>query len=482
MKTTNLLIAILLISFAMCLTAKADVVLNSDNFPDANFRAYLVTLTSVSEGGTIPSTKIKGIIKMRCSAKNIADLTGIQYFTALQELSCGSNTFTKIDLSKNTALTYLDCDGCKLTSLDLSNNVSLQLLYCYESSSLTSVNVSQCKQLQDLQCYKCALTAIDVTNNVNLLRLNCDYNKLVVLDVSKNTKLTDLDCSANKIKVLDVSSNTKLINLAFSRNQIKSINLQKNTALLTLGTASNPLTVLDLSKNIELNSLNCSYDKLAALDLSKNTKLTVLLQHNNQRRIKVYSYDRHNDGTIDGYYVPLVAQTTGTHPTSNIATLIDNVGQVGDQPFDLSRVVPNSWEGATIATLNGVTVLLLDASKETLCYQYKTDFSGSSISNDNWDVNESTVAPVVCPNAYFTLYWDTYNGDVATGVDDVENNDINVFTTTGTINISGSFNGKVNVYNMCGQQVYSGTDSRIEVPQGMYVVKFGQTVKKVLVR
>jgi hypothetical protein len=59
MKTTNLLIAILLISFAMCLTAKADVVLNSDNFPDANFRAYLVTLTGVSEGGSNTQHKDK---------------------------------------------------------------------------------------------------------------------------------------------------------------------------------------------------------------------------------------------------------------------------------------------------------------------------------------------------------------------------------------------------------------------------------------
>jgi hypothetical protein len=97
--------------------------------------------------------------------------------------------------------------------------------------------------------------------------------------------------------------------------------------------------------------------------------------------------------------------------------------------------------------------------------------------------NESTVAPVVCPNAYFTLYWDTYNGDVATGVDDVESNDINVFTTPGTINISGSFNGKVNVYNLCGQQVYSGTQQqRLKFRRAYISSSWARLVKKVLVR
>ena len=43
------------------------------------------------------------------SGKSIADLTGIQHFTALTELYCQDNQLTALDLSANTALTTLHC-------------------------------------------------------------------------------------------------------------------------------------------------------------------------------------------------------------------------------------------------------------------------------------------------------------------------------------------------------------------------------------
>jgi hypothetical protein len=64
----------------------------------------------------------------------------------------------------------------------------------------------------------------------------------------------------------------------------------------------------------------------------------------------------------------------------------------------------------------------------------------------------------------------------------VDSNDVSVYTTAGAINIGGSFDGNVDVYNMRGQQVYCGTDSEIAVPAGMYVVKVNDKAHKVLVR
>jgi hypothetical protein len=92
-----------------------------------------------------------------------------------------------------------------------------------------------------------------------------------------------------------------------------------------------------------------------------------------------------------------------------------------------------------------------------------------------------TYINVTAPNAYFELRWVATTG-VVTGVDGVESNDVSVYTTAGAINIGGSFDVNVNVYNMRGQQVYCGTDSEIAVPAGMYVVKVNGKAHKVLVR
>ena len=47
--------------------------------------------------------------------------------TALNELYCGYNQLTSLDVSKNTALTRLNCSGNQLTSLNMRNGVTYEL-------------------------------------------------------------------------------------------------------------------------------------------------------------------------------------------------------------------------------------------------------------------------------------------------------------------------------------------------------------------
>ncbi|MBR5102143.1 MAG: leucine-rich repeat domain-containing protein, partial [Muribaculaceae bacterium] len=169
------------------------VPIDSINFPDANFRNYLLS-KSYGNDGVLTDEEIAGIITIYVSHKNIADLTGIEHFAALKSLNCSSNQLTALDVSHNTALKELNCSYNQLTALDLSNNTALTDLFCYNNQ----------------------LDTLDVSHNTALTQLYCFYNQLTSLDVSHNTILNDLDCSCNQLTALDVSNNTALTYLVCS--------------------------------------------------------------------------------------------------------------------------------------------------------------------------------------------------------------------------------------------------------------------------
>ncbi len=196
----------------------ADVVINETNFPDANFRSYLIN-DSYSGGsdGVFTDAEIQNITSIWVSEKNISSLQGIEYFTALKYLSCYNNQLTLLDVSKNTALTSLNCSNNQLTTLDVSKNTALTSLSCYDNQ-LTTLNISGCTALTDISCYNNKLTSLDVSSCTALITLNAYNNQLTSLDLSKNTSLSvnNSDISDNPLTgVVDGSCGS---NARFSLN------------------------------------------------------------------------------------------------------------------------------------------------------------------------------------------------------------------------------------------------------------------------
>ena len=105
------------------------VEINETNFPDANFRSYLLS-QSYGADGKITESEIKHIVSINVNNKGIISLKGVEYFTALTWLGCNGNKLTALDVSKNTALTVLNCNDNQLTTLDVSKNTALEYLYC----------------------------------------------------------------------------------------------------------------------------------------------------------------------------------------------------------------------------------------------------------------------------------------------------------------------------------------------------------------
>ena len=213
--------------------------IDEDTFPDENFRNWILK-QDYGKDGSLSDEEIAAITEIRVRGKHIANLKGIELFTALTELDCSYNQLTSLDVSKNTALTHLYCSDSQLNTLDLSNNIALEVLNCGRNK----------------------LTSLDVSKSTALTELNCEGNQLTTLDVSHNTALTDLECEGNQLTSLDVSGCTALTELNCSLNQLTSLDVSQNTALTELYCAGNRLTSLDVSKNLNLNTIVCYFNAI----------------------------------------------------------------------------------------------------------------------------------------------------------------------------------------------------------------------------
>ncbi|MCL2329293.1 MAG: T9SS type A sorting domain-containing protein, partial [Bacteroidetes bacterium] len=121
------------------------IAVNATNFPDANFRAWILSQPWGSDA-CISTSAIAGIRDMNVSGKNIADLTGINYFTGLQYLNCSNNQLTTLNVTGLTHLIGLDCRNNQLTLLDVSGLVHLKYLDC-DNNGLVTLRVAKLANL-----------------------------------------------------------------------------------------------------------------------------------------------------------------------------------------------------------------------------------------------------------------------------------------------------------------------------------------------
>ena len=240
-------------------TAWADVEINATNFPDENFRAWVLS-QEYGADGVLTDDEIAGVTRIVVNIKKIQSLKGIEFFTELTWLDCVYNQLTDINVSQLTKLTHLDCSWNQLVFLDISKNTSLT----------------------ELDCSGNLLTALNVSKNTAMTNMSCSENQLLELDLSKNTILNELSCDNNQLTSLDVSKNTALTRLACIGNQLTALNVSKNAALKRLVCSNNQLASLNVSGCIALESFRCSGNRLAELDVSGCIALEELICMSNQ--------------------------------------------------------------------------------------------------------------------------------------------------------------------------------------------------------
>ena len=108
--------------------------INATNFPDKNFRSFVSGATIDKDGnGYLSTEEIAAVKTIDVNNQSIADLTGIEYFTALEQLYCQGNPLKSLDVSKNTKLKGLYSYYNELTELDVSENINLTSFTCYRN-------------------------------------------------------------------------------------------------------------------------------------------------------------------------------------------------------------------------------------------------------------------------------------------------------------------------------------------------------------
>ncbi len=278
------------------------VEINAANFPDDEFRDYLLG-EDFGADDKLTEAEIQEIKEIDVSGMSyITSLKGIEFFQNLETLFCVMTRITELDISKNlnlqslicneteiseldvrnnTNLNNLDCVMTRITKLDVSKNPNLQYLYC-TSTKISELDVRNNPNLNNLDCANTKISELDVRNNPNLQYLYCTNTKISELDVSKNPNLQRLICTNTEISELDVRNNTNLDHLNCVNTKISELDVRNNTNLDHLNCANTKISELDVSKNPNLQTLYCNNTKISELDVSKNPNLQRLICNNTE--------------------------------------------------------------------------------------------------------------------------------------------------------------------------------------------------------
>ncbi|NER18331.1 gliding motility-associated C-terminal domain-containing protein [Spongiivirga citrea] len=256
------------------------------NFPDANFKARLIALgVDTNTDGEIQQSEALVPTALDLSNQNIADATGIEFFTSLTTLRFNGNNLTSIDVSSNTALRLLAVTANPITTLNVFDNTALESLFFADCTNLSSVTLpSSGSNLISISGRdNTLLTSINLTPYTNLIAFSLTGGGLTSLDVSSNTALTALVCTSNALTSLDVSSNAALQVLQCGDNNLTNLSFAVNSNLQNLACGGNALTSLDISSLSLLSSLDCMDNDLFSLNIKNgnNSNFNAMFASNN---------------------------------------------------------------------------------------------------------------------------------------------------------------------------------------------------------
>jgi len=180
--------------------------------PDANFKAKLLqssTTNNIAYNNLVGNIKIDTnnnneieisealqVNNLFVTSSNIANLSGIEYFTNLVVLNFAANVVTTANLSNLTQLQGLGCHSNHLTSLNLSGLTNLISMGCF-NNQLTSIDLSSCVNLEAFNCSNNNFTSLDFSSNHSLTILTCSNNPSLTTIKIRNNIAQDFNFIAN---------------------------------------------------------------------------------------------------------------------------------------------------------------------------------------------------------------------------------------------------------------------------------------------
>lgn len=144
-----------------CVNDNGDLHICENNFPDENFREYVINETiSHSNADYITKNEAEQVTELFFSygydysgEKQIKSVKGLEFFTQLRQLKCQGHEIEEIDLSNNKELTLLMIPNNRLKELDLKANTELKNLSCGKN------------ELESLEVYDLQLNTVAFSDN-----------------------------------------------------------------------------------------------------------------------------------------------------------------------------------------------------------------------------------------------------------------------------------------------------------------------------
>lgn len=193
--------------------------------PDDNFENYLEThdangnvvvigaTNSIGNGiandDYVTTANINTVTNLYVDNQNIADLTGMEDFVSLTQLTCTNNQLTSLDVSTNIALVKINCRLNQLTSLTIAPNNTLEELYC-SFNQLTSLDVSSNTALEYLWCIYNNLTSLNLDNCSSMSQLRTENNQLTSLDLTTCIVINEAHLQNNQLNSLNIKTGTNV--------------------------------------------------------------------------------------------------------------------------------------------------------------------------------------------------------------------------------------------------------------------------------
>lgn len=197
--------------------------------PDDVFEQHLVNIGYDTQmDNYVPTQDIEGIETLDLTDIPIADLTGLEDFTALRKFKIRSFELLNFDPSPNTNLRYLSTNGClHLSELNVSNLPLLDTLYMSNNNSVLALDVSQNTNLKSLHVIAFNLESIILPQlpAESLIDLIVNSTLLPSLDLSDYDNLISVELKGNAFTSIDLSSNPNLISVKCPENLFTSFNM-----------------------------------------------------------------------------------------------------------------------------------------------------------------------------------------------------------------------------------------------------------------
>ncbi len=459
-----------------------------------------------------------------------AQASTMRVYGNINKFDCSSNgsKITGLNVSNNSGLTYLACDNNNLSSLDITNLTALETLYCY-NNNLSSLDLTDLTALMFLNCFNNNLSFLNITNLTALESLSCfgnnlsacalDYlfhrlpirpasnkGRIYIKDGTNGTNPGDSTCcdtiaTNRNWKVLDYNGNINIVNTNYacimanplwvggvevtsanasnitgegitgSVSYIHGTNtLTLNGATITKGKTDGdgevailseiPLTINLIDENEILNS---TYPKNYAGILINQSDIPLNITGDGSLNMDVKS-------SSSGYCLGIFASSNPVNLSCNSLKITSSHVGIASKELHITNGTLEVL-GKKMTAINAETVSIYS----------------------NALLNEGDEAPgIEVPNLTLTKKY-VYIRPNGTGLTSLTSQGIQVCGGKGVIEIQapkppkgGAVEFTAHIYNVSGMLVRTlplqGTEGQVTVPAGIYIVRIGNAIEKVVVR